>query len=81
METLKFVALISGPEEYLPVGVKIENFEITEEEVLDVIEDGESSEDAINYLKEEYVAEWGQRWCKVVLFTLEEYEKFKGNLI
>jgi hypothetical protein len=81
METLKFVALISGPEEYLPGGVKIENFEITEEEVLDVIEDGESSEDAINYLKEEYVAEWEQRWCKVVLFTLEEYEKFKGNLI
>lgn len=81
METLKFVALISGPEEYLPGGVKIEDFEITEEEVLDVIEDGESSEDAINYLKEEYVAEWEQRWCKVVLFTLEEYEKFKGNLI
>jgi len=81
METLKFVALISGPEEYLPGGVKIENFEITEEEVLDVIEDGESSEDAINYLKEEYVAEWEQRWCKVVLFTLEEYKKFKDNLI
>jgi hypothetical protein len=81
METLEFVALISGPEEYLPGGVKIENFEITEEEVLEVIDDGESSEDAINYLKEEYVAEWEQRWCKVVLFTLEEYEKFKGNLI
>jgi len=75
METLKFKAIITGPEAYLPEGVKIEDFEITEEDVLEVIEEGESSEDAIAYIKEEYCAEWEQHWCKVILVTLEQYKK------
>jgi len=44
METLKFKAIITGPEEYLPGGVKIDDFEITEQDVLEVIEEGESTE-------------------------------------
>ena len=55
METLKFKATITGPEAYLPEGVKIEDFEITEEDVLEVIEEGESSEDAIAYIVYRYV--------------------------
>jgi len=75
METLKFKAIISGPKEYLPEGVRIEDFEITEQDVLEAIEEEEeSSEEVINYLKEEYCAAWEQRWCKVNLITLEEYE-------
>jgi hypothetical protein len=80
METLKFKAIISGPKEYLPEGVKIEDFEITEEDVLGAIEDEDgSSEEAINYLKEEYCAEWEQRWCKVNLLTLEQFEAIKNS--
>jgi hypothetical protein len=80
METLKFKAIISGPKEYLPEGVKIEDFEITEEDVLGAIEDEDgSSEEAINYLKEEYCAAWEQRWCKVNLLTLEQFEAIKNS--
>ena len=80
METLKFKAIISGPKEYLPGGVKIEDFEITEEDVLGAIEDEDgSSEEAINYLKEEYCAAWEQRWCKVNLLTLEQFEAIKNS--
>jgi hypothetical protein len=80
METLKFKAIISGPKEYLPDGVKIEDFEITEEDVLGAIEDEDgSSEEAINYLKEEYCAAWEQRWCKVNLLTLEQFEAIKNS--
>lgn len=79
METLKFKAVITGPKEYLPGGSKIEDFEITEEDVLDVIEEDESSEDAINYIKDEYCAEWEQHWCKCVLVPLEVFEAEKNN--
>lgn len=80
METLKFKAIISGPKEYLPGGVKIEDFEITEEDVLEAIEDEDgSSEEAINYLKEEYCAAWEQRWCKVNLIPLDEFEAIKNS--
>jgi hypothetical protein len=80
METLKFKAIISGPKEYLPGGVKIEDFEITEEDVLGAIEDEDgSSEEAINYLKEEYCAAWEQRWCKVNLIPLDEFEAIKNS--
>ena len=75
METLKFKAIITGPKEYLPGGVKIEDFEITEVDVLEAIEEDESSEDAINYIKEEYCASWEQHWCKVNLVPLERYDE------
>jgi len=75
METLKFKAIITGPETYLENGIKVEDFEITEEDVLETIEEDESSEYVIAYLKEEYCAGWEQRWCTVQLIPLEQYEK------
>lgn len=75
METLKFKAIITGPEAYLPGGAKVEDFEITEEDVLEVIEENESSEDVIKYLKDEYCAEWEQHWCAVQLIPLEKYNE------
>lgn len=81
METLKFKAIVTGPKEYLGSKVLIEDFEITEEDVLEVIEDGESSEDVIAYLKDEYCNEWEQRWCKVTLLTLEEFEEVKKIIL
>lgn len=80
METLKFKAIVTGPKEYLGSKVLIEDFEITEEDVLEVIEDGESSDDVIAYLKEEYCSTWEQRWCKVTLLTLEEFGEVKNTL-
>jgi hypothetical protein len=77
METLKYKAIVTGPKEYLKDGILVEDFEITENDVLEVIEEGESSEDVIDYLIEEYCATWEQRWCKVTLLTLEEYEEIK----
>jgi hypothetical protein len=74
METLKFKAIITGPEAYLPGEIKVEDFEITEQDVLEVIEEGESSEDAIAYIKEEYCAAWEQHWCKVTLLTEDEFD-------
>jgi hypothetical protein len=79
METLKYKAIITGPKEYLKDGFLVEDFEITEEEVLEVIEEDESSEDVIDYLIQEYCAEWEQRWCKVSLVTEEEFEKIKRS--
>jgi hypothetical protein len=76
METLKFKAIITGPKEYIPGGVKIEDFEITEVDVLEAIEDEDgTSEDAINYIIEEYHASWEQRWCVVNLLPLERYNE------
>ncbi len=75
METLKFKAIITGPEAYLPGGVKVEDFEITEEDVLDEIQENESSEDVIKYLKDEYCAAWEQHWCSVQLIPLEKYNE------
>lgn len=80
MET-KLIAIIVGPKEYLPEGTKFEKFEITQEEIDDFLEDGEedeTEEDAIQYYKEEYIAEWEQRWCQVMLLTEEEFKKIKS---
>lgn len=67
MESLEFKAIITGPEEYLPNGVKVEDFVITEDDINDIIDECEDREDAIAYIKEEYCAEWEQHWCNVSL--------------
>jgi hypothetical protein len=87
MADLKFVAIITGPEEYLEGGVKVEDFTITWDDIVDACDDlddeGTPSEeevvDAIDYLKEEYVAEWGQRWCSVSLLTNEQFLVIKEH--
>lgn len=78
METMKFKVIITGPKEYFPERLRVEDFEITEQEVLEVIEEGETSEDVIEYLKEEYCAEWEQHWCRAVILSLEDFEKIKN---
>ena len=64
---MKFKAVITGPEALLPGGTKEEDFEITEQDIEEAMEDGESREEAVAYIKEEYCAAWEQHWCKVVL--------------
>ena len=87
MADLKFVAIITGPEEYLEGGVKVEDFTITWDDIVDACEDfddegtppEESVVEAIGYLKEEYAAEWGQRWCSVSLLTNEQFQAIKEH--
>jgi hypothetical protein len=72
----KYKAIITGPNEYLPGGVLVESFEITQDEINEYLseEDDETEEDAINYYKEEYIAEWAQRWCTAQLLTEEKID-------
>jgi hypothetical protein len=69
----KYIALIQGPKEYLKEEVLIEKFEITQEEIDDCREQGESDEQVIDYIIEEYNNSWEQRWCHVQLFTIGQY--------
>ena len=72
-----YVAIIKGPTEYLPEGIKFEKFEIYQQDLEDFLEDGEeygdTEDDAIEYYKEEYAAEWGQRWCSVTFLSEDEF--------
>ena len=71
-----YVAIIKGPKEYLPGGIKFEKFEIHQHEIDDFLEDcedGETEEDAIQYYKEEYAAEWEQGWCSVTFLSETEF--------
>ena len=70
----KYKAIITGPKEYLPGGVLMEEFVITQDDINEYLgeEDSETEEDAINYYKEEYIAEWAQRWCNAQLITKYE---------
>jgi hypothetical protein len=76
-----YVAIIKGPKEYLPEGIKFEKFEITQDEIDDFLEDGEDVEtedDAIQYYKEEYAAEWEQHWCSVTFLSELEFDSLYG---
>ena len=70
----KYKAIITGPDEYLTGGVLVESFEITQDDINEYLseEDDETEEDAINYYKEEYIAEWAQRWCTAQFITEEK---------
>lgn len=83
MEKLRFKAIVEGPKEYLKNGVLIEDFEITEQDIEDFLEEGEGEtrEEAIEYFKEEYCSAWEQRWCKVSLIGMDEFlEAFQKEL-
>ena len=90
MQELKFVAIITGPDEYLRGGFKVEEFTISEDEVSEVIEDAGGDPDnpkldevieAISYLKGDYADEWEQRWCRAILLTEEQFEIIKNTNI
>lgn len=74
----KFFLIVTGPHVYLQNGPKIEDFSISQEEIDETREDGESDDDVINYLLEEAVAEWEQRWCQAIVLTEEEFKSSKN---
>ena len=77
----KYKAIITGPNEYLPGGVLVESFEITQDEINEYLseDDSETEEDAIVYYKEEYKAAWAQGWCNVQLLTEDEIAKIESK--
>lgn len=78
-----YVAIIKGPKEYLQGGIKFEKFEIHQHEIDDFLEDGEegeTEEDAIQYYKEEYAAEWEQRWCSVTFLSESEFNELYNSV-
>lgn len=70
----KYIAIITGPKEYLPGGFKREEFVITQEDIDEYLseDDSETEEDAIEYYKEDYIAVWAQGWCNVQLISEHE---------
>lgn len=77
----KYIAIITGPKEYLPGGFKREEFVITQEDIDEYLseDDSETEEDAIEYYKEDYIAVWAQGWCNAVLFTENELPLFDDD--
>jgi hypothetical protein len=77
----KYIAIITGPKEYLPGGFKREEFVITQEDIDEYLDgdDSETEEDAIVYYKEEYKAAWAQGWCNVQLLTEDEIAKIESK--
>jgi len=76
-----YVAMISGGPLKEP---KFEKFEITEEEITEALEEYETREDAIDYIKEDYISSFEQRGCKVILLTEEQFNgifDFVGEFI
>jgi hypothetical protein len=71
----KFYLLVSGPKVYLPEGTKVEEHSITQEDIDEWIEDGETEQDVIDYFIEEEIAAWEQRWCQAVQITEDQYHK------
>jgi len=76
-----YVAMISGGPLKEP---KFEKFEITEEEITEALEEYETREDAIDFIKEDYISSFEQRGCKVILLTEEQFNgifDFVGEFI
>lgn len=74
---ITFKLLITGPNEYLKDGVLLEDLTITDGEIKELREDDETDDDVIQYILEEEVNGWAQRWCKCQVFTLEEWQQIK----
>ena len=72
-----FYLLVTGPEVYLPGGRKLEAITVTQEEIDEMRDEDETDQDVIDYLIEEEIAEWAQRWCTAQVITKREYEKLK----
>lgn len=78
--TRYYKMIITGPAAYLPELVKIKDIEITQDEIEEAMEEGESEDDAVNYILNDMAAEWEQRWCQAIVITVEQYIKLKEEL-
>lgn len=71
MENQLYVAMISGGPLKEP---KFEKFEITEDDIEECREEDEMSvQDAIDFIKDDYVSAYEQSGCRVILLTEEQF--------
>jgi hypothetical protein len=71
----QFIGVIKGPIAYLgEFGCTAEHITLTEEEIGEELENGETVEDYIDYYLEEYVNEWEQKFCSVQVYTKEQWD-------
>jgi len=77
----KFFLIVTGPHPYLKEGPKIEEYTITQEEIEENREGDESDDEVIDYLLEEAVAEWEQRWCKAIVLDETTFRALKKSCL
>lgn len=71
MENQLYVAMISGGPLKEP---KFEKLEITEDDIHECIEEEEMSvQDAIDFIKDDYISSYEQSGCKAILLTEEQF--------
>lgn len=70
-----FYLLITGPKPYLPGGPRYEKLVITQEDIDEAREEGESDDEVVEYIIEEEIATWEQHWCQASVLTEDEYKK------
>lgn len=71
---MKYVAIITGPVEYLPGGPTTEVINITKQDIKSSKSEGEKDIDVIKYIINDYQDEWSQRFCSAIVLPLKEYQ-------
>jgi len=68
-----------GPSPYIS-GPEVEDFTISDDEIEESREDGDSDDDVINYLLQDEVFSAEQRFCTCIFLSLEDAAKIKELL-
>lgn len=76
---MEHVFYIIATGKIIPTGSKVERIVITEDEIEECREDGESDDDVINYILEDSCAEWEQKFCRAIVITPQQYEEMKNK--
>lgn len=71
-----FYLLITGPESIVPEGLKVEKLVITQEDIEESREEGDTDDDVINYIIDDEAGGWEQHFCKVQVLSEKKYQKF-----
>jgi hypothetical protein len=71
-----FYLLITGPESIVPEGFKVEKLVITQEDIEESREEGDTDNDVINYIIDDEAGGWEQHFCRVQVLSEKKYQKF-----
>ena len=71
-----FYLLITGPESIVPEGLKVEKLVITQEDIEESREEGDTDDDVINYIIDDEAGGWEQHFCRVQVLSEKKYQKF-----
>ena len=77
MESKVFYVIEKGKR--LPNGTRIRKEVITQEEIDEMREDGESDEDVINCILNDIIDEAEQQFCSAIVLTDEEFNKMQNK--